>query len=52
VAILIAAAAVSLSVLHAASVAQQDSQNEAKILKDIRGLECVNSNYCTSWKAG
>lgn len=39
-----AALAVSLSVLHASSVAHGDAQNQAKILRDIRGVDCVTSD--------
>ena len=48
-AILVAAAAVSLSVLHASSVAHQDSQNQQKILRDIRGIDCTDSTTCTKF---
>ena len=47
-AILVAALAVSLSVLHASSVAHQDSQNQQKILRDIRSIDCDNETAICS----
>jgi len=56
IAILVAGAAVSLSVLHASSVEHRDAQAQQQaartqegILKDMRSIECGTSSYCTKF---